>query len=90
VLDPIDGTRGFVGMRQYAVCLGLLDAGQARPRYARPAGVAQSSAWCSLAQRVLGVGFVSMVTRRSAMALAAASQPNQLRRPRIRRGSQIA
>ena len=31
VLDPIDGTRGFVGMRQYAVCLGLLDAGQARP-----------------------------------------------------------
>eukprot|EP01025_Chloroclados_australasicus_P011406 TRINITY_DN14935_c0_g1_i1.p1 TRINITY_DN14935_c0_g1~~TRINITY_DN14935_c0_g1_i1.p1 ORF type:complete len:360 (-),score=46.80 TRINITY_DN14935_c0_g1_i1:155-1213(-) len=24
VLDPIDGTRGFVGMRQYAVCLGLL------------------------------------------------------------------
>ena len=31
VLDPIDGTRGFVGMRQYAVCLGLLDAAQARP-----------------------------------------------------------
>ncbi|EIE20057.1 3',5'-bisphosphate nucleotidase [Coccomyxa subellipsoidea C-169] len=28
VLDPIDGTRGFVGMRQYAVCLGLLDQGQ--------------------------------------------------------------
>ncbi|BDA45281.1 SAL1 phosphatase [Coccomyxa sp. Obi] len=28
VLDPIDGTRGFVGMRQYAVCLGLLDEGQ--------------------------------------------------------------
>lgn len=28
VLDPIDGTRGFVGMRQYAVCLGLLDAGE--------------------------------------------------------------
>lgn len=28
VLDPIDGTRGFVGMRQYAVCLGLLDGGQ--------------------------------------------------------------
>ncbi|KAK9825413.1 hypothetical protein WJX81_003131 [Elliptochloris bilobata] len=28
VLDPIDGTRGFVGMRQYAVCLALLDAGQ--------------------------------------------------------------
>lgn len=27
VLDPIDGTRGFVGMRQYAVCLGLLDHG---------------------------------------------------------------
>lgn len=27
VLDPIDGTRGFVGMRQYAVCLGLLDRG---------------------------------------------------------------
>jgi 3'-phosphoadenosine 5'-phosphosulfate (PAPS) 3'-phosphatase len=24
VLDPIDGTRGFVGMRQYAVCLGML------------------------------------------------------------------
>lgn len=24
VLDPIDGTRGFVGMRQYAVCLGLI------------------------------------------------------------------
>jgi 3'(2'), 5'-bisphosphate nucleotidase/inositol polyphosphate 1-phosphatase len=28
VLDPIDGTRGFVGMRQYAVCLGLLDDGE--------------------------------------------------------------
>lgn len=28
VLDPIDGTRGFVGMRQYAVCLGLLEGGQ--------------------------------------------------------------
>ena len=28
MLDPIDGTRGFVGMRQYAVCLGLLDGGQ--------------------------------------------------------------
>ena len=27
VLDPIDGTRGFVGGRQYAVCLGLLDGG---------------------------------------------------------------
>lgn len=29
VLDPIDGTRGFVGQRQYAICLGLLDAGEA-------------------------------------------------------------
>jgi 3'(2'), 5'-bisphosphate nucleotidase/inositol polyphosphate 1-phosphatase len=28
VLDPIDGTRGFVGGRQYAVCLGLIDAGE--------------------------------------------------------------
>ena len=28
VLDPIDGTRGFVGMRQYAVCLGLLVEGE--------------------------------------------------------------
>ena len=28
VLDPIDGTRGFVGQRQYAVCLGMLDQGQ--------------------------------------------------------------
>ena len=28
VLDPIDGTRGFVGKRQYAVCLALLDAGK--------------------------------------------------------------
>lgn len=28
VLDPIDGTRGFVGLRQYAICLGLLDHGQ--------------------------------------------------------------
>ncbi|DBA77012.1 TPA: hypothetical protein ACH3X1_009602 [Trebouxia sp. C0004] len=28
VLDPIDGTRGFVGLRQYAICLGLLDQGQ--------------------------------------------------------------
>ena len=27
VLDPIDGTRGFVGGRQYAICLGLLDGG---------------------------------------------------------------
>ncbi len=28
VLDPIDGTRGFVSMRQYAVCLGLLIDGE--------------------------------------------------------------
>ena len=28
VLDPIDGTRGFVGMRQYAVCLGLINQGK--------------------------------------------------------------
>ncbi len=28
VLDPIDGTRGFVGMRQYAVCLGMLQDGR--------------------------------------------------------------
>ena len=28
VLDPIDGTRGFVGLRQYAICLGMLQAGQ--------------------------------------------------------------
>ena len=28
VLDPIDGTRGFVGGRQYAVCLGLLKDGE--------------------------------------------------------------
>ena len=28
VLDPIDGTRGFVGMRQYSVCLGMLQDGQ--------------------------------------------------------------
>jgi len=28
VLDPIDGTRGFVGGRQYAVCLGLIHEGQ--------------------------------------------------------------
>ncbi len=28
VLDPIDGTRGFVGMRQYSVCLGLLQDGE--------------------------------------------------------------
>jgi 3'(2'), 5'-bisphosphate nucleotidase / inositol polyphosphate 1-phosphatase len=28
VLDPIDGTRGFVGGRQYAVCLALLDQGE--------------------------------------------------------------
>jgi 3'(2'), 5'-bisphosphate nucleotidase / inositol polyphosphate 1-phosphatase len=29
VLDPIDGTRGFVGRRQYAVCLARLAAGRA-------------------------------------------------------------
>ncbi|KAG1654946.1 hypothetical protein FOA52_003267 [Chlamydomonas sp. UWO 241] len=27
VLDPIDGTRGFVGMRQYCVCLGMMQDG---------------------------------------------------------------
>lgn len=27
VLDPIDGTRGFVGGRQYSVCLGLVQDG---------------------------------------------------------------
>lgn len=32
VLDPIDGTRGFVGRRQYAVCLGMLEEGQVRRR----------------------------------------------------------
>ena len=31
VLDPIDGTRGFVGGRQYAVCLGMLKDGKVRP-----------------------------------------------------------
>lgn len=30
VLDPIDGTRGFVTMRQYSVCLGLLQDGEVR------------------------------------------------------------
>lgn len=39
VLDPIDGTRGFVGMRQYAVCLGLLQDGQVR-RHQAGRGVA--------------------------------------------------
>ncbi len=28
VLDPIDGTRGFVGLRQYAICLGMIQDGQ--------------------------------------------------------------
>eukprot|EP00192_Tetraselmis_astigmatica_P013051 CAMPEP_0117654282 /NCGR_PEP_ID=MMETSP0804-20121206/3659_1 /TAXON_ID=1074897 /ORGANISM="Tetraselmis astigmatica, Strain CCMP880" /LENGTH=423 /DNA_ID=CAMNT_0005460549 /DNA_START=1 /DNA_END=1272 /DNA_ORIENTATION=+ len=28
VLDPIDGTRGFVGGRQYAICLGLIKDGE--------------------------------------------------------------
>ncbi|KXZ44070.1 hypothetical protein GPECTOR_74g684 [Gonium pectorale] len=28
VLDPIDGTRGFVGMRQYSVCLGMIQDGE--------------------------------------------------------------
>ena len=28
VLDPIDGTRGFVGLRQYAICLGMLQEGR--------------------------------------------------------------
>jgi 3'(2'), 5'-bisphosphate nucleotidase / inositol polyphosphate 1-phosphatase len=28
VLDPIDGTRGFITMRQYAVCLGMLVDGE--------------------------------------------------------------
>lgn len=36
VLDPIDGTRGFVGMRQYAVCLGLLHEGQVRVWHSFP------------------------------------------------------
>ncbi len=30
VLDPIDGTRGFVGLRQYAICLGMLQDGEVR------------------------------------------------------------
>eukprot|EP00195_Chlamydomonas_chlamydogama_P016354 CAMPEP_0202900884 /NCGR_PEP_ID=MMETSP1392-20130828/12088_1 /ASSEMBLY_ACC=CAM_ASM_000868 /TAXON_ID=225041 /ORGANISM="Chlamydomonas chlamydogama, Strain SAG 11-48b" /LENGTH=363 /DNA_ID=CAMNT_0049587341 /DNA_START=170 /DNA_END=1261 /DNA_ORIENTATION=- len=30
VLDPIDGTRGFVGMRQYSVCLGMLNDGEVK------------------------------------------------------------
>ena len=30
VLDPIDGTRGFENGRQYAVCLGMLEDGQAQ------------------------------------------------------------
>ena len=41
VLDPIDGTRGFVGMRQYAVCLGLLHKGQVG---AQPSGSARAHA----------------------------------------------
>ncbi len=36
VLDPIDGTRGFVGLRQYAVCLGMLQDGEVRCRMTHP------------------------------------------------------
>ena len=36
VLDPIDGTRGFVGLRQYAVCLGLLVDGKVRTKLCQP------------------------------------------------------
>lgn len=38
VLDPIDGTRGFVGMRQYSVCLGMLQDGEVRRRPGESAG----------------------------------------------------
>lgn len=34
VLDPIDGTRGFVGQRQYAICLGLIEEGKVSGRLA--------------------------------------------------------
>ncbi len=30
ILDPIDGTKGFLGQRQYAIALALLDRGQVR------------------------------------------------------------
>lgn len=37
VLDPIDGTRGFVGLRQYAICLGMLQEGQVSAALHHPA-----------------------------------------------------
>lgn len=30
ILDPIDGTRGFIAMRQYCIALGLVEGGKAR------------------------------------------------------------
>ncbi|CDF40827.1 3'(2'),5'-bisphosphate nucleotidase SAL1 [Chondrus crispus] len=30
ILDPIDGTKGFIAMRQYCIALGLIDGGVAR------------------------------------------------------------
>lgn len=30
ILDPIDGTRGFIAMRQYCIALGLIEGGEAR------------------------------------------------------------
>ena len=43
MLDPIDGTRGFVGLRQYAVCLGMLQDGDVRCSPKRQCNVALPS-----------------------------------------------
>jgi hypothetical protein len=45
VLDPIDGTRGFVGQRQYAVCLGLLQDAEVGGVHHLLQGGAETGRW---------------------------------------------
>lgn len=52
VLDPIDGTRGFVGLRQYAICLGMLQGGKAR---SAPFCLLPTKAWPLLTTELPGL-----------------------------------
>ena len=78
VLDPIDGTRGFVGNRQYAIALALLDEGEpvlgvlgcpnlsleAEDLDARTAAATSSSESSSSSQQEDGSGYLFVAEKR--------------------------
>ena len=75
VLDPIDGTRGFVGMRQYAVCLGMLQEGEVRG--AGCWGAVESCCWGAVGARASALCQVPLLLH----AMRFAMQQRQARMP---------